>query len=127
MSRGLTRVRPLTCRFWTSSNEAGAGLGERLVDAAGAWSGPRLGLRGLEAARPYGRGDLLVRVAEGNALADEQLGGVGRPQERVGGGLGEPVAVEPSPPTSTASAFSAPRTSLRAAKTGGLSSCRSRS
>ena len=42
-------------------------------------------------------GDLLVGVAEGHALADERLGGVGRPQLRVGAGGGEPLAVELEP------------------------------
>ena len=46
--------------------------------------------RRLERAVAHRRGDLLVRVAERNALADERLGGVGRAQQRVGRRGGEP-------------------------------------
>ena len=38
-----------------------------------------------------------MRVAEGHAVADERLGGVGRAQQRIGDGGGEPVGVELEP------------------------------
>ena len=38
-----------------------------------------------------------MRVAEGNALADERLGRIGREEQRVGCGGGEAAAVEPEP------------------------------
>ena len=71
--------------------------------------------------------DLLVRVAERRPSSTSALGGVGRPEQRVGAGRGHAARDRArAPPTSTASAASAPATSCRAANTGGLSSCRSR-
>ena len=48
----------------------------------------------LERAVPHRARDLLVRLAERHSRADELLGGVGREQERIGGGRGQPLAVE---------------------------------
>ena len=57
----------------------------------------------------------------GTPCRDERLGRVGRAQQRVGAGRGEPLAVEArARATSTVSASSAPCRSARAAKTGGL-------
>ena len=64
--------------------------GDRSGDVAEA----RRGRRRLEGSVAHRRGDLLVRVAERDALADERLGRVGRAQQRVRARGGEPLAVE---------------------------------
>ena len=67
--------------------------------ATAAATSPRRGAgrRRLERPGAHARGDLLVRVAERHAVADERLGGVGREQQRIGRGGGEPPAVELEP------------------------------
>ncbi len=81
----------------------GAGRGRRALTpsapsrrATAARTSPRRGAarRRLERARSNLGSDLLVRVAERDALADERLGRVGRAQERVGARCGESLAVE---------------------------------
>ena len=71
---------------------------------------------------------MLVRLAERHALADERLGRVGRAQQRIGDRGGQPLAVELEPADHHRERAAARRgRRLRAANTGGLSSCRSRS
>jgi hypothetical protein len=53
--------------------------------------------RRFEGTLSHRGGDLLVRVAERNPLANERLGGVGREQEWIGRRLGESFPVELQP------------------------------
>ena len=88
--------RSLSSAQFESRGEArrrrAAAIASRTPPGPGATRGAGAGA--LEAAVADRGGDLLVRVAERHALADERLGGVGREQERIGRGRGEPLAVE---------------------------------
>ena len=67
--------------------------------ATAAPTSPRRGAGGGRLERPGAdaRRDLLVRVAERHAVADERLRGVGREQQRIGRSGGETAAVELEP------------------------------
>ena len=65
-------------------------------------------MRRLEGALAHLRGDLLVRVAERHALADERLGGVGREQSGSDAAFASRSASNSRPSTSTLRPRSAP-------------------
>ena len=72
------------------------------------------------------RRHLLVSLAERDAVADERLGRVGRSQQRIGGGRCQALAVDGQSADEDGQRARAADVAA-VAKTGGLSSCRSRS
>ena len=108
-----------------SSRARAAATASRTPPGPGAGRGAGCGR--LEAAVADRRGDLLVRVAERHPALDERLGGVGREEQRVARRGREPLAVELQAANQRRQRGQRARQVARArAKTGVLSSCRSR-